>query len=129
MKFSMQQEMLKHPLTAEAAMRKDTLFNLLQKNSMPLRDDSSLAYKFITDGGDVQLTAHELLCTNFLFQNTRYNEHCQVQLRNMADSVHEMYGLPWKTTWSIVREYGVPAIKLYSLAESTRTMPDFDVSM
>lgn len=128
MKFSIEQEMSGATLDVHAQQRRELLRSILEKNGMDLRDDSRLAYRYIVQGGDPHLTAHEILSTNFLFEHTRYDENCQVQLRNIAESVHEMYGLPWKLTWSIVRQYCVPALKLYSLAESGKMMPEFDVS-
>ena len=127
MTFSMRDEIAKRPLSADGEQRKGMLQLILSNNGMELRDDSALAYKYICNGGDVHLIAHEIMCTHFLFQYTRYDEICQTHLRPMAESLRERYQLPWKQTWSIVREYAIPALKLYSLAESWQRMPEFDV--
>ena len=128
MPFSMQRE-LPAQLDDDALARRSVLAVILEHNGMLLRDDSQLAYHYIVHGGDVQLVAHEILCANFLFQNTRYDEHCQQYLKVLANMVQETYKLPWKKTWEIVREYGVPAMKVYAMAESGKHMPDFDVRL
>lgn len=125
--FSMMKEMAFKTVTPAMRDRKTELEQLLQKNGMELRDDSRLAHNYIVNGGDVVLTAHELLCTNFLFQNTNYPSLCQEGLRFLANEMRQRYNLPWKQTWNIVREYGVPAMKFYALAESAVGMPYFDV--
>ena len=53
---------------------------------------------------------------------------CQEHLRSLADMVHATYPeLPWDVLWSIVREYGVPAIRVYALVDAGATMPEFNV--
>lgn len=116
-------------LTPEMVERKAQLEALLARHGQPLRDDSRLASQFIRRGGDVALVAHEILCVNYLFENTRYDEHCQTGLKQIADHAHSVYPqLPWSVIWSVVREYGVPAMKFFALAESGRTMPYFHVA-
>ena len=115
------------PLANEQEARREALTSLLGRNGMALRDDSQLACRFILHGGDLQLTAHELLCTHFLFVHTKYDANCQHHLRELAKMVHETYNLPWKLSWALAREYGVPAMKLFSLAETGYFMPEFDL--
>lgn len=105
--------------------RASRLGRLLAQYGMEMRDDSRLAHTYLLSGGDAYLVAHELLCVNFLFERTRYGQTCEVGLRQLANAMREQYGLPWPRTWQLVREYGVPALKLYCLAESGLTMPDF----
>ena len=125
MPFSLSNE-LPEPTVSEKE-RMTELSAILTRNGMELRDDSQLAFRYIQNGGDPSLVAHEMLCTNFLYHHTRYNALCQQQLRSLANMVHETYSLPWDLTWKIVVEYGVPAMKMYALAESGLFMPDFDV--
>ena len=126
--FSMSREMASKTITPAMRDRRESLERLLQKNGMEIRDDSRLAHNYIVNGGDLSLTAHELLCTNFLFQNTNYSKLCQEGLRYLANEMRSKYNLPWKQTWNIVREYGVPAMKFYALAESGIGMPYFDLT-
>lgn len=126
--FSMRREMANKTVTPAMNARRDALDALLQRSGMELRDDSRLAHNYIVNGGDVSLVAHELLCTNFLYMHTNYDRLCQDGLRYLADEMKRAYNLPWKQTWAIVREFGVPAMKFYALAESGATIPYFDVS-
>ena len=126
--FSIEREMRGKTMTPDMAARRALLEALLRRNGMELRDDSRLAHNFIVHDGDVALTAHELLCTNFLFARTNYDQLCQTGLRQLAEEMRRQYGLPWKQTWSYVREYGVPALKFYALAEAGEAMPFFDVT-
>ena len=127
-RFSMSSELARETITPEMEARKESLRGILTRNGMELRDDSKMAYNYVRNGGDIRLAAHELLCTNFLFQNTEYDALCQDGLRKVAAELKKKYDiLPWKTVWSITREYAVPAMKMYALAESGKTMPCFDV--
>ena len=126
--FSMKREMAFKTITPAMRDRRAQLEAMLQHNEMELRDDSRLAHNYIVNGGDLALTAHELLCTNFLFQNTNYNRLCQDGLRYLAEEMKRQYELPWKLTWNIVREYGVPAMKFYAMAEAGTTMPAFNLA-
>lgn len=127
-KFSIARETLNVTLTDEMVARREALSAILSKNGMELRDDSRLAYGFIMNGGDVHMIAHELLCTNFLYEHTNYDSLCQEGLRYIANQLKETYDLPWRSVWSITREYGVPAMKVYALAESGYGMPEFDIA-
>tara|TARA_Y100000748_G_scaffold58410_1_gene46623 strand:- start:864 stop:1268 length:405 start_codon:yes stop_codon:yes gene_type:complete len=129
MKFSMARELEGQATTPEMQTRSALLAKLLSRNGMPLRDDSQLAYKYIVHDGDVQLVAHEILCTNFLFQHTDYAKNCEQAMRQLARIAHEHYGLPWKVAYAHAREYGVPATKYNSLAQAGYSMPDFDVRL
>lgn len=125
-KFSMRTEI--QMWTDTMVARQERLRTILARNDMELRDDSRLACDFIKNDGNVHLVAHELLCTNFLFQNTNYDKLCQEGLRQIAQNLKDQYGLPWKQTWQIAKEYGVPALKMYALAEANMVMPSYDVS-
>lgn len=108
--------------------RRVMLEKLMSQNGGALRDDSRLAHQYILHGGDVQLVAQELLTVNFLYENTRYNEHCQKGLRQIANQAHVCYpDIPWSLVWSVVREYGVPAMKFFALAEANVFPPNFDI--
>lgn len=122
-KFSIKEELKDMP--PEVAERRDALHKLLMQYNMDIRDDSRLTHNYLVNGGDVYMIANELLCTNFLFQNTRYDNLCQDGLKYIANQIKEQYKLPWHIVWSITREYGVPAMKFYALAESGYSMPDF----
>ena len=126
--FSMRRELENKTITPAMTDRRDKLQALLQHNGMDLRDDSRLAHNYVVNGGDVHMVAHELLCTNFLYTHTNYDRLCQDGLRYLADEMKRMYNLPWKQTWAIVREFGVPAMKFYALAEAGATIPFFQLS-
>ena len=116
-------------LTPEMIARRQELEVLLQKNGESVRDDSRLAYQYMCNGGDASLVAHELLCVNFLYKNTNYDAHCQTGLKQIADLAHQTYpNLPWNVIWSVVREYGVPAMKCFALAEAQTFPPAYDVT-
>ena len=125
--FSMAAELEGLAITPEMVTRRETLESLLQQHGMTIRDDSRLACQYITTDGDVYYVAHELLCTNFLFTHTNYNNLCQDGLRYIANDVKTRYNLPWRSAWRITREYGVPAMKCYALAESGLAMPVFSM--
>ena len=124
----MRREMENKTVTPAMTDRQDNLQALLRRNGMDMRDDSRLAHNFVVNGGDLPLVAHELLCTNFLYTNTNYDRLCQDGLCFLAEEMKRVYNLPWKQTWAIVREFGVPAMKFYALAESGATIPFFDLS-
>ena len=126
-RFSMAKTLGGKP-TAEMEERREALSRLLQKNGEELRDDSRLAYQYIVNGGDAALVAHELLTINFLYKHTRYDAHCQTGLKQVADLAHQWYpNVPWSVIWTVVREYGVPAMKFFALAEAQTFPPAFDV--
>ena len=123
----MQANLKGRAFTTEEKVRHDLIVGILQRNEFVLRDDSALAYHYIKDGGDVSLVAHEILSVNYLHQHTQYAQHCTDGLRQMANMVKQTYNLSWTMTWDLVREYGVPALKMWSLAEHGSSMPFFDV--
>lgn len=132
MKFSMG-DRLPSELDGAARLRRELLAGILMRHGMELRDDSQLACDYILNDGDVHMVAHELLCVHFLFCFTNYDALCQHNLKVLAEAIHQQYNdaghtLSWKQTWSLVREYGVPAMKFLALAQSEVAMPYFDVS-
>ena len=126
-KFSMQKKC--KDMTDEMTARKAVLTSILEQNGMQFRDDSKLAFDYIHNDGDVFLVAHEILCTNFLFQNTDYDDLCQIELKKMANAMKAQYGLSWTRTWSIVREFGVPALKMRALLDKSLVMPIFNLQI
>ena len=120
-------------VTPEMERRRDELGAVLAANGMALRDDSRMSYEYIARGGNLQATAHELLCVNFLFQHTRYESLLVEAMRYYANDIHERYNrdggqISWNDTWIVVREYCVPAMKLYALAQAGVSFPHFDVA-
>ena len=80
------------PLDDSMAKRREDLCRILTRNGMELRDDSRLAYKYITRGeDDLSLVADELLSVNFLYSHTDYANIVQDGLRKIANQTKFMY--------------------------------------
>ena len=83
-----------------------------------LRDDSRLAYQFVTGDGDggglsAEATAAEMATIQFLYSKTEYGRFMQPDLRRIADwAKHNYPAVSWSEVWTIVRDTMVPACKL-----------------
>ena len=94
---------------------------------MEPREDSQLTARFVR--GELGPTtadviARELVCTDFLYQNTLYGEVIEDFMRSVAGSLRQKYGLEWGDTWHIVRFYGPVALKLMMMSACGLRMPN-----
>jgi hypothetical protein len=94
-----------------------------------VRDDSRLAFNFLTGGGDrADLTedhvVNELAHAQFLYSHTNYKELWEKDTRALATCIRNKYPLvSWKRTWQLVREHMDPCIKLEAVRLTGRVLP------
>ena len=98
-----------------------------------LRDDSRLAYRFVT--GQLPMwsgaaVAHEMACVQYLSSSVPFHEMSQPFLRTLATRLkHETGVADWKTVWHAVADLGPEMLKLHLMHEYRLTMPDFAPAM
>lgn len=96
-----------------------------------LRDDSRLAYRFVT--GDVRHmgpwdVVHDMACTQYLCEAMPYQQCQQPYLRALADAAKTASGASWSKVWTAVAELGPELLKCTMMHDLAVRIPDFGPS-
>lgn len=114
-------------MSNEFDLKAKEVCDLQKKYGMEPRTDSHLTKLYAngqTDWG-AETVAKELVCVDYIFQNTLYGETIEAYMRELAGHVKRVYRLSWPATWEIVRFYGPISLKLMSLNSSSTRIPNF----
>lgn len=108
--------------------RRDEVWEAQRQLNMTPRDDSRLTELFangeLPPYMNAGVVARELLCTDFIYQNTLYGEVIEDYMRAVAASLRETYRLSWDATWNITRFYAPIALKLMCVSSSGIRVPN-----
>jgi hypothetical protein len=86
-----------------------------------LRDDSRLAYRFVTGqmpGMSFTDVVYEMACTQFLCDRTPYHAMQQEYMRKLAYSLKAGTNATWTQVWHAVAEFGPEMLKLTLMAHA-----------
>ena len=108
-------------------VRKDV--ERMSQGGFSLRDDSRLAYLFCTEALPAEWTheevVHELMCIQYISQNTQYPVISQSALRQLAQSLKEETGASWTDVWNTVATLGADAVKYACMDAARLRLPEF----
>lgn len=108
--------------------RRECVWSAQRQLNMTPRDDSRLTELFATGQLPPYMTAdvvaRELMCTEFIYQNTLYGEVIEDYMRSVAASLRGRYKLSWGATWDITRFYAPMALKLMCVSSSGIRVPN-----
>ena len=108
--------------------RRNEVWEAQRQLNMTPRGDSRLTELFACGQLPIHMTAdivaRELMCTDFVFQNTLYGEVIEEYMRAVAGSLRDTYKLSWNATWSITRFYAPIALKLMCVSSSGIRVPN-----
>lgn len=93
--------------------------------NMTPRGDSRLTELYAAGHTDwsAEVVARELMATEFIYKHTLYSEVIEEFMRAVASRLRSEYHLTWSATWTIVRFYAPPALKLLCLERSGLAVP------
>ena len=98
---------------------------LVHSGPCRLRDDSRLAYRFVTGqmpAARFTDVVHEMACTQLLCERTPYQAMQQQYLRKLANSMKASTGATWTQVWRAVADIGPDMLKLTLMAHGDLRM-------
>ena len=97
----------------------------LTLNMLP-RNDSKLTFMYATNklSMTAREVAHELMCVDYIFQNTNYQQIIEETMREVAGYIKKTYKISWDLTWALIRRYLPTALKMYCIRTYHITLPE-----